>query len=131
MSEETVRSVLTDRLDSPVEVGTYRGVDGVWANVRLDPRIDSSMRPTSLSLTGTVVDEMKVRFVATDAAKERVLATLSELEALTDADGEVTAERHDLADDDERWPHIFYENLALSEVVSVLETLEDEPLPTY
>jgi hypothetical protein len=57
-NEETVWQVLTERVDSPVEVGTYRGVDGVWATVELDPRIDNSMRPTSLSCTGSAVDEI-------------------------------------------------------------------------
>ena len=131
MSEETVRTVLTQHLDSPVEVGTYRGIDGVWAKVELDPRIDNSMRPTSLSCTGTVVDEMKVRFVATTVDRERVIDTLETLEALTPSAGEVSAENHELSEADELWPHILYENLALSEAAKCLEILEDEPLPTY
>ena len=131
MAEETVRSVLEHHLDSPVEVGTYRGVAGVWAKIDLDPRIDNSMRPTSLALDGTTVEEMKVRFVATTADEATVRAKLSALEALTPAAGEVSAENHDLAADDEVWPHIFYETLALSEAASVLATLEAEQLPAF
>lgn len=131
MSAETVRKILTRTLDSPVEVGTYRGVEGIWAKVELDPRIDNSMRPTSLACTGTAVDEMKVRFVATTADSAAVVETLAELEALTPADGEVSADNHELSATDELWPHIFYEDLALSEAVACLEVLEDEPLPSY
>ena len=131
MSADTVRDVLEGRLDSPVEVGTYRGVDGIWAKVELDPRIDNDMRPTSLSCSGTTVDEMKVRFVATTGDKETVFAALAHLEARTPAPGEVSAENHDLSADDELWPHIFYENLALSEAGRCLEVLEAEPLPNY
>ena len=131
MSEAIVRKVLTRELDSPVEVGTYRGADGVWAKVELDPRIDDSMRPTSLALDGTTVEEMKVRFVATAAAEETVLAALAELEALAPAEGEVSAENHELSAADEVWPHIYYEGLALSEAAKILATLEAEPLPAY
>jgi len=131
MSEETVREVLTDRLDSPVEVGSYRGIGGLWAKVELDPRIENSMRPTSLSLDGTLVEEMKVRFVATTAAGETVREHLHDLEASTPAEGLVAADDHDLADGDELWPHIYYEGLALSEAARCLEILEAEPLPSY
>lgn len=131
MSEETVRAVLHSRLDSPTEVGSYRGVEGTWAKVELDPRIENDMRPTSLSCTGTTVDEMKVRFVATTGDPETATAALSRLEARTPARGAVSAENHDLSAADEYWPHIFYESLALSEAVECLEVLESEPLPTY
>jgi len=131
MDEETVRRVLTDHVNSPVEVGTYRGVDGVWAKVELDPRIDNSMRPTSISCSGSVVDEMKVRFVATTAPKSAVIETLRAMEAETNADGEVSAENHDLAEGQELWPHIYYEDLALSEAAKVLSVIEGEDLPTY
>jgi hypothetical protein len=131
MSAETVRKALTGKFDSPVEVGTYRGVDGVWAKVELDPRIDNSMRPTSLACDGTTVEEMKVRFVATTAARATVLATLEDLAALTPAAGEVSAENHDLSAADELWPHIRYEGLALSEAATCLAILEAEPLPAY
>jgi hypothetical protein len=114
-----------------VEVGTYRGVDGVWAKVELDPRIDNSMRPTSLSCSGSVVEEMKVRFVATTAPKSAVVETLGAMEAKTPADGEVSAENHDLADGEELWPHIYYEDLALSEAAACLEIIENEDLPVY
>jgi hypothetical protein len=131
MNEETVRQVLTEHVDSPVEVGTYRGVDGLWAKVELDPRIDNSMRPTSLSCTGSVVDEMKVRFVATTAPASAVVETLGAMEAKTPADGEVSAENHDLADGEELWPHIYYVDLALSEAAACLEIIENEDLPVY
>jgi hypothetical protein len=131
MSAETVRNVLVDRLDSPVEVGTYRGVEGIWAKIELDPRIENDMRPTSLACTGTTVDEMKVRFVATTADRERVVDALADLEGRTPAEGEVSAENHDLSDDDELWPHILYTNLALSEAARCLRIIEAEPLPTY
>jgi hypothetical protein len=131
MNEETVRRVLAEHIDSPVEVGSYRGIDGMWVKVRLDPRIENTMRPTSLSLSGATVDEMKVRFVATTAEKDAVMAALAEIEALTPADGEVSAENHELSEADELWPHIYYENLALSEAADCLEIIEDEPLPTY
>jgi len=131
VTADTVRKVLNHYLESSVEVGTYRGVDGVWAKVELDPRIDNSMRPTSLACDGTVVEEMKVRFVATTADRETVLATLAELEALTQADGEVSAENHELSAADELWPHILYEHLALSEAANCLAVIEAEPLPTY
>jgi len=131
MSEETVRSVLTDALDSPVEVGEYRGVEGVWAQVEIDPRADYEQRPTSLACRGTTVRELKVRFVATTAAEEAVLAALRDLEAVTPADGEVSAENHTLSADDELWPHILYRDLALSEAASVLGTIEREPLPRF
>jgi len=131
MNEETVRQVLSKHVDSPVEAGTYRGVGGTWAKVKLDPRIDNSMRPTSLSCTGSVVDEMKVRFVATTAPKAAVLKTLGEMEATTPADGEVSAENHDLSEGEELWPHIYYEDLALSEAAKCLEIIENEDLPVY
>ncbi|MEF8979267.1 MAG: hypothetical protein V5A39_10410 [Haloarculaceae archaeon] len=131
MTEETVRKVLTQALDSPVEVGSYRGIDGVWAKVNLDPRIENSTRPTSLSCSGTTVDEMKVRFVATTASEEAVLEMLRDLEAVTPASGEVSAENHRLSEGDELWPHILYEELALSEAVKCLRAIETEPLPTY
>jgi hypothetical protein len=131
MSEETVRNVLTEALDSPVEVGSYRGIDGVWAKVELDPRIVNSTRPTSLSCSGTTVDEMKVRFVATTADRESVVGTLADLEAVTPARGEVSAENHRLSERDELWPHILYEGLALSEAVRCLRAIENESLPTY
>ena len=131
MSEETVRTVLTDAVESPVEVGTYRGVDGVWVKADLDPRVDNSMRTTSLALTGTTVDELKVRFVATTAPRETVLEALADIEAATQPDGTVSAENHDLATGEEVWPHILYENLALSEAVSCLRAIEEKPLPTF
>jgi hypothetical protein len=131
MNEETVRRVLTDHVDSPVEAGSYRGIGGIWAKVDLDPRIDNSMRPTSLSLTGSVVDEMKVRFVATTAPEAAAIETLSAIEELTPADGEVSAENHELSDGEELWPHIYYEDLALSEAATCLEIIEDEDLPVY
>jgi hypothetical protein len=131
MSAETVRKVLENRLESPVEVGTYRGVEGVWAKVELDPRIDNSMRPTSLACDGTTVEEMKVRFVATEADEDVVLEALEALAAKTPAAGEVSAENHDLSEGEELWPHILYEHLALSEAAKVLATLEAEPLPSY
>lgn len=131
VSVETVRKTLQDRLESPVEVGSYRGVEGTWAKVELDPRIDNDMRPTSLSLTGTTVDEMKVRFVATTGDRETAVAALSRLESRTPATGVVSAENHDLSESDEFWPHIFYENLTLSEAVRCLEVLEGEALPGY
>ncbi|MEF8854451.1 MAG: hypothetical protein V5A24_03005, partial [Haloarculaceae archaeon] len=129
MSADTVRKALESQLESSVEVGTYRGVEGVWAKVELDPRIDNSMRPTSLACEGTVVEEMKVRFVATTAPRATVVETLSELESLTPAAGEVSAENHDLAEGEELWPHIRYEHLALSEAAKCLATIEAEPLP--
>lgn len=131
MGENTVRSVLERRLDSPVEVGSYRGVDGVWAKVKLDPRVEYSMRPTSLSCDGRHVTEMKVRFLASSAPAETVLATLADLESLTAEDGEVSAENHELSADDEVWPHIQYEDLDIAAAASVIATLESEPLPTY
>ena len=131
MNEETVRRVLSEHVDSPMEVGSYRGIEGIWVKIDLDPRIENTMRPTSLSLSGATVEEMKVRFVATTADPERVLADLADIEALTPADGEVSAENHDLSAADEFWPHIFYENLALSEAGDCLEIIEDEPLPSY
>jgi len=131
MDEETVRRVLTDHVNSPVEVGTYRGVDGLWAKVELDPRIDNSMRPTSLSCSGSVVDEMKVRFVATTAPKAAVLATLRDIEAKTHVEGAVSAENHELSEGEELWPHIYYEGLALSEAAKALSVIEGEDLPTY
>ena len=131
MNADTVRKVLTQALDSPVEVGEYRGIDGVWATIGLDPRIENSTRPTSLSCSGSTVDEMKVRFVATTADEEAVVETLRNLEALTPAEGDVSAENHTLSADDELWPHILYEQLALSEAAKVLQAIEDEPLPTY
>jgi hypothetical protein len=131
MNEETVRRVLSEHVDSPMEVGSYRGIEGIWVKIDLDPRIENTMRPTSLSLSGATVEEMKVRFVATTADSERVLADLADIEALTPADGEVSAENHDLSAADEFWPHIFYENLALSEAADCLEIIEDEPLPSY
>ncbi|MFT4923864.1 MAG: hypothetical protein ACI8XM_003096 [Haloarculaceae archaeon] len=131
MSAETVREVLAQHVDSPIEVGTYRGVEGVWAKIDLDARIDNSMRPTSLTCTGTVVDEMKVRFVATTAEKDCVLEKLAEIEAPTPADGEVSAEDHDLSGDDELWPHIYYEELSLTQAAKVLSIIEDQPLPVY
>ena len=131
MNEETVRRVLTDHVDSPVEVGSYRGIDGVWAKIDLDPRIDNSMRPTSLSLTDAVVDEMKVRFVATTAPEAAVMETLTAIEAKTPADGEVSAENHELSEGSELWPHIYYEDLALSEAAKCLEIIEEEDLPVY
>ena len=131
MNEETVRRVLTDHVDSPVEVGSYRGIDGVWAKIELDPRIDNSMRPTSLSLTDAVVDEMKVRFVATTAPEVAVIETLAAIEAKTPADGDVSAENHELSEGSELWPHIYYENLALTEAAECLEIIENEDLPVY
>jgi hypothetical protein len=131
MNEETVRQVLAEHVDSPVDVGSYRGIDGVWVKVRLDPRIENTMRPTSLSLSGATVDEMKVRFVATTAEKQLVIDALTEIESLTPSDGEVSAENHDLSEANELWPHIYYENLALSEAADCLGIIEDEPLPTY
>lgn len=131
MNEETVRNVLTQHVDSPVEVGSYRGIDGIWAKVELDPRIDNSMRPTSLTITGSVVEEMKVRFVATTADEAAVIETLSAIEETTPAEGEVSAENHELSEGDELWPHIFYENLALSEAAKCLERIEAADLPTY
>lgn len=131
MTEETVRTVLRQALDSPVEAGSYRGIDGVWAKVELDPRIENSTRPTSLSCSGTTVDEMKVRFVATTADEEAVIETLRDLEAVTPASGEVSAENHTLSAGEELWPHILYEGLALSEAVKCLRAIEKEPLPTY
>ena len=131
MNEETVRRVLAEHIESPIEVGSYRGIDGLWVKIRLDPRIENTMRPTSLSLSGSMVDEMKVRFVATTADRDVVMDALAEIEALTPSDGEVSAENHELSEDDELWPHIYYENLALSEAADCLEIIEDEPLPTY
>lgn len=131
MNEETVRRVLTDHVDSPVEVGSYRGIGGMWAKIHLDPRIDNSMRPTSLSLTDAVVDEMKVRFVATTAPETAVVETLGAIEAKTPAAGAVSAENHDLSEGSELWPHIYYENLALSEAAACLERIESEDLPVY
>ena len=131
MSVDIVRETLQERLESPVEVGSYRGVEGTWAKVHLDPRIDNDMRPTSLSLTGTTVDEMKVRFVATTGDRETAVAALSRLESRTPATGEVSAENHDLSESEEFWPHIFYEDLTLSEAVRCLEVLETETLPAY
>jgi hypothetical protein len=131
MNEETVRRVLAEHIESPIEVGSYRGIDGLWVKIRLDPRIENTMRPTSLSLSGSMVDEMKVRFVATTADEDVVMDALAEIEALTPSDGEVSAENHELSEDDELWPHIYYENLALSEAADCLEIIEDEPLPTY
>jgi hypothetical protein len=129
MSEETIRTVLTDALDSPVEVGAYRGVAGVWAQVELDPRTDYDQRPTSLACCGTTVRELKVRFVATTADREAVLAALRDVESVTPANGEVSAENHALSEGEELWPHILYETLALSEATSVLRAIEHEPLP--
>ena len=131
MNEETVRRVLAEHIESPVEVGSYRGIEGLWVKVRLDPRIENTMRPTSLSLSGATVDEMKVRFVATTADRDVVMDALADIEALTPSDGEVSAENHELSEADELWPHIYYENLALSEAADCLEIIEDEPLPTY
>jgi hypothetical protein len=131
MDEETVQQVLADRIDSPIEVGSYRGIDGVWVKVRLDPRIDNTMRPTSLSLSGATVNEMKVRFVATTADCEAVLDALADIEAETPADGEVSAENHELSEGEELWPHIYYENLALSEAAECLARIESADLPTY
>jgi hypothetical protein len=131
MNEETVRAVLAEHVDSPIEVGSYRGIDGVWVKIRLDPRIENTMRPTSLSLSGPMVDEMKVRFVATTAEKATVMDALASIEELTPADGEVSAENHELSEADELWPHIYYENLPLSEAANCLGIIEDEPLPTY
>ncbi|MEF8785069.1 MAG: hypothetical protein V5A45_03985 [Haloarculaceae archaeon] len=131
MNEETVRTVLAEHVDSPIEVGSYRGIDGVWVKIRLDPRIENTMRPTSLSLSGPMVDEMKVRFVATTAGKDTVMDALASIEELTPADGEVSAENHELSEVDELWPHIYYEKLPLSEAAKCLGIIEDEPLPTY
>jgi len=131
MHESTVQTVLAEHIDSPIEVGSYRGIDGVWVKIRLDPRIDNSMRPTSLALSGSVVDEMKIRFVATTADKAAVVAELAEIEALTPAEGTVSAENHDLSAVDELWPHIYYEDVALSAAADCLGIIEDEPLPTY
>jgi hypothetical protein len=131
MSEETIRNVLRQALDSPVEVGSYRGIDGVWAKIELDPRIENSTRPTSLSCTGTTVDEMKIRFVAATTDEETILGTLRDLEAITPADGEVSAENHTLSAGEELWPHILYEGLELPEAVQCLRAIEREPLPTY
>ena len=131
MSVDAVRDALERRLESAVEVGTYRGVDGIWAKVELDPRITNSMRPTSLACDGTRVEEMKVRFRATTADRDIVIATLGDLEALTPADGAVSAENHELSAADEWWPHIFYEDLPLATAVQCLVVLEGEPLPTY
>ena len=131
MNEETVRRVLEEHIDSPIEVGRYRGIDGLWVKIRLDPRIENTMRPTSLSLSGATVDEMKVRFVAATADRESVMEALADIEALTPADGEISAENHELSAADEFWPHIYYETLSLSEAADCLEIIEDEPLPTY
>jgi hypothetical protein len=131
MGEKTVRQVLGDALDSPVEVGEYRGVEGVWAQVEVDPRADYEHRPTSLACHGTTVRELKVRFVATTADEGAVLAALQEVEAVTPADGEVSAENHTLSTDDELWPHILYTDLALSTAASVLQAIEREPLPRF
>ncbi len=131
MNEETVRRVLSEHIDSPIEVGSYRGIDGVWVKIRLDPRIENTMRPTSLSLSGSLVEEMKVRFVATTAEEGVVISALADIEALTPAEGEVSAENHELSEDDELWPHIYYENLPLSEAANSLGIIEDEPLPNY
>jgi len=131
MSEETVRKVLTDALDSPVEVGEYRGVEGVWAQVEVDPRADYDQRPTSLACRGTTVRELKVRFAATTADEETVLAALHDIETATPADGEVSAENHELSAGEELWPHILYETLALSEAAAVLRAIEREPLPQF
>ncbi len=131
MGEDIVRRVLERELESPVEVGTYRGVEGVWAKVELDPRIDNSMRPTSLACDGTTVEEMKVRFVATTADHDAVVATLSALADTAPAAGAVSAENHELAEGDELWPHIQYEHLALSEAATVLAAIEAEQLPNY
>ena len=129
MSEETIRQALTEALDSPVEVGEYRGVEGVWAQVEIDPRTDYENRPTSLACRGTTVRELKVRFVATTADREGVLAALENIESGTPVDGEVSAENYELSAGEELWPHILYETLALSEATSVLRAIEHEPLP--
>jgi hypothetical protein len=131
MSAETTRRVLTEALDSPVEVGEYRGVAGVWAQVAIDPRADYGRRPTSLACRQTTVRELKVRFVATTADEDRVLAALHDLEAVTPAEGEVSAANHTLSADEELWPHILYTDLALSEAASVLQAIEQEPLPRF
>ncbi len=131
MTEETVRQVLTDALDSPVEVGEYRGVDGIWAQVELDPRTDYDRRPTSLACRGTTVREMKVRFVATTADREAVLEALGVLEAVTPTDGKLSAENHALSEGEEVWPHILYETLALSEAASCLQAIERASLPQF
>ncbi len=131
MSEETIRQVLTDTLDSPVEVGEYRGVEGVWAQVEVDPRADYEERPTSLACRGTTVRELKVRFVATTADEGTVLSALRDVESATPAVGEVSAENHALSAGEELWPHILYTDLALSEAASVLRAIEREPLPRF
>jgi len=131
MSEQRVRSVLTDTLDSPVEVGEYRGVEGVWAQVEIDPRADYDQRPTSLACRETTVRELKVRFVATPADEETVLAALRDIETATPADGEVSAENHELSAGEKLWPHILYEDLTLSQAASVLRAIEQEPLPRF
>jgi hypothetical protein len=56
---------------------------------------------------------------------------LTSIEVLTPADGEVSAENHELSEVDELWPHIYYEKLPLSEAAKCLGIIEDEPLPTY
>ncbi|PSQ32550.1 hypothetical protein BRD09_03235 [Halobacteriales archaeon SW_10_68_16] len=131
MSEERIRQVLTDRLDSPVEVGEYRGVEGVWAQVEIDPRANYEERPTSLACRGTSVRELKVRFVAATAEEATVLSALRDIEAVTPADGGVSAENHALSEGEELWPHILYEDLPLSEAASVLRAIEREPLPRF
>ncbi len=131
MSGETIRTVLAEALDSPVEVGEYRGVEGVWAQVEIDPRADYERRPTSLACRGAAVRELKVRFVATTADEEAVLAALREVEAATSADGEVSAENHTLSAGEELWPHVLYTDLALSEAASALRTIEGDPLPRF
>jgi hypothetical protein len=130
MTAETVREVLNEALDCRVEVGTYRGVEGIWARIELDPRADYDQRPTSLACNATTVEEMKVRFVATTADEDAVVAALRDLEAATPATGEVSAKNHELSEDEQLWPHILYENLALSEAAAVLSAIESEPLPT-
>jgi hypothetical protein len=74
---------------------------------------------------------MKVRFVATRAPEAAVMETLGAIEAKTPADGEVSAENHELSEGSELWPHIYYENLALTEAAACLEIIENEDLPVY
>lgn len=131
MTVDTIRRVLTDAIDSPVEAGEYRGVDGVWAQVELDPRTDYAERPTSLACSGTTVREMKVRFVATTADRETVLGALADVEAVTPVEGDISAKDHALSEGDQLWPHILYEDLSLSTAAACLRAIEREPLPKF
>lgn len=131
MTAESVRRTLSDAIDSPLEVGEYRGVDGVWAQVEIDPRADYGKRPTSLACAGSTVREMKVRFVATSADRETVHDALADIEAVTPAAGEISAKNHALSEGDQFWPHVLYEDLPLSTAAACLRAIEREPLPKF